>query len=612
MAAKKDGGKVEAFEWVLNRPAGGSNAQLVPAPDAAADADARSGRRPDRRRPPRPPRVKLGTGIIILPQRNPLVLAKELASVDVVSGGRLIFGLGIGYLKPEFDALGIPFEHKGARAMEYLEAILAAWTAPHPEYEGRFVAFRGIDAQPRPVQQPHPPIVIGGRTPAAYRRAASHANGWYGFSLDLAETTECLAGLRSALAETSRPAALGTLEISITPRGPVDRHTVERFAELGVHRLIPFWPLPSTEALTRARPPLRRRGHRARLTAAHRRTRSERAALSHSHVGGACVPLRACQGSVRRTAVDPRPPLDGDAPRAPEGRLHAVWRIGRGVVGVLLARGRRARPRPARDSGRADPHRRRRAARAASSAGASRRRVHRALARGAPARGPIRVSAARIAGAVAVLGAAAMLVAVALRHTRTAPPPVPADAAVTELLDRGDRLASVGRPYRAVEYYLRAQRVAPDDPETWRRLANAALAAEQPEHARQAAARLLALTPNDIAAVALRDAAAALPTPSGNRRGRPRALTRRRCTAAKRMVDAGKLDDAAIVLAAAAWLDEDAAMPQNYLANVAYLQGRVADAVAYQRRAVELAPRSGLFRRNLEALEAALTPTPGS
>jgi len=195
-------------------------------------------------------RIKLGTGIIILPQRNPLVLAKELASVDVVSGGRLIFGLGIGYLKPEFDALGIPFEHKGARAMEYLEAILAAWTAPHPEYEGRFVAFRGIDAQPRPVQQPHPPIVIGGRTPAAYRRAASHANGWYGFSLDLAETTECLAGLRSALAETSRPAALGALEISITPRGPVDRHTAERFAEIGVHRLIPFWPLPSTEALT--------------------------------------------------------------------------------------------------------------------------------------------------------------------------------------------------------------------------------------------------------------------------------------------------------------------------------------------------------------------------
>ena len=194
-------------------------------------------------------RLRLGTGIIILPQRNPLLLAKELASVDVVSGGRLIFGLGVGYLKPEFDALGIPFEHKGARAMEYLAAIIEAWTAEHPAYEGRFVAFRGIDAQPRPLQRPHPPIVIGGHTPAAYRRAVGHAHGWYGFSLDLAETAECLAGLRRALGETARPAALGQLEISITPRGPVDRSIVERFAELGVHRLIPYWPLPTADAL---------------------------------------------------------------------------------------------------------------------------------------------------------------------------------------------------------------------------------------------------------------------------------------------------------------------------------------------------------------------------
>jgi len=194
-------------------------------------------------------RLRLGTGIIILPQRNPLVLAKELASVDVISGGRLIFGLGIGYLKPEFDALGIPFEQKGARAMEYLAAILQVWTAEQPVHEGRFVTFHGIDAHPRPVQRPHPPIIIGGATPAAFRRAVAHANGWYGFSMDLAQTTECLGGLRSAAAEVARPAELGSLEISITPRGPVDRHTVQRFAELGVHRLIPFWPMPTAEAL---------------------------------------------------------------------------------------------------------------------------------------------------------------------------------------------------------------------------------------------------------------------------------------------------------------------------------------------------------------------------
>lgn len=194
-------------------------------------------------------RLRLGTGIIILPQRNPLVLAKELASVDVLSGGRLIVGLGIGYLQPEFAALGVPFAQKGARAVEYLEAMRALWTMPRPAYAGRFVSFAGVDAHPRPLQRPHPPVVLGGHTPAAYRRVVSHANGWYGFSLDLTDTAACLADLRAALAAGSRPAALGELEISVTPRGPLDRETVRQFAELGVHRLIPFWPSPTAEAL---------------------------------------------------------------------------------------------------------------------------------------------------------------------------------------------------------------------------------------------------------------------------------------------------------------------------------------------------------------------------
>jgi tetratricopeptide (TPR) repeat protein len=223
------------------------------------------------------------------------------------------------------------------------------------------------------------------------------------------------------------------------------------------------------------------------------------------------------------------------------------------------------------------------------------------------------VDGRRIAAAVVVLGAAAILLALALRHWRAAPPASgAADPTVAVLIERGDRLRAVGRPYRAVEFYLRAQRVAPDDPETWRRLAAAALAAQQPGNARLAVERLLALTPNDIPAAAMRAAVLALPTPASDRRGQPRAITRRRCAAAKRMVDRGQLDDAAIVLAAAAWLDEGAAMPQRYLANVAYLQGHVDDAVAHQRAAVALAPQSALLRRNLAALEAALTPTPGS
>lgn len=191
-------------------------------------------------------RVRLGTGIIILPQRNPLVLAKELASLDVLSKGRLIFGLGIGYLKPEFDALGIPFTHKGPRSIEYLEAMLAVWTQPKPTYAGRFVAFGNIQALPRPVQRPHPPIVIGGGTPEAFARAVRHGNGWYGFARDLDQTAEAVEGLAQAAKQVERPAALGALEISITPRAKFDADNIKRFADLGVHRLIPA-PMGASE-----------------------------------------------------------------------------------------------------------------------------------------------------------------------------------------------------------------------------------------------------------------------------------------------------------------------------------------------------------------------------
>jgi len=193
-------------------------------------------------------KIRLGTGIIILPQRNPLVLAKELASVDVVSNGRLIFGLGIGYLKAEFDALGIPFDSKGARSMEYLQAMQAIWTQEQPAYQGKFVSFGKIQAKPQPVQKPHPPVVIGGHTPEAFRRAVQYANGWYGFALDPTKTAECLAGLKKAAQEVTRSTALGELEISITPGPTLDLDTAKRYADLGVHRLIPF-PRAKTEQI---------------------------------------------------------------------------------------------------------------------------------------------------------------------------------------------------------------------------------------------------------------------------------------------------------------------------------------------------------------------------
>jgi probable F420-dependent oxidoreductase len=185
-------------------------------------------------------RIRLGTGIIILPQRNPLVLAKELASLDVLSGGRLIFGLGVGYLQPEFDALGVAFAERGPRATEYVEAIRALWTQPNPEYKGQFVQFGGIQAQPRPVQKPHPPIIMGANSPPAFRRTVRLGNGWFGFALDVEAAGRSIAALREAERSCDRPAELGPLEISVTPPGRIDADSVRRYADLGVDRLIPL------------------------------------------------------------------------------------------------------------------------------------------------------------------------------------------------------------------------------------------------------------------------------------------------------------------------------------------------------------------------------------
>jgi probable F420-dependent oxidoreductase len=188
-------------------------------------------------------RIRLGTGIVILPQRNPLVLAKQVASLDVLSGGRLLLGIGVGYLEPEFRALGAPFEHRGAVTDEYLAAMRAIWSEARPAYQGRFVRFAGVQAHPQPAQRPGPPIVVGGHTDAAFRRAVEQGHGWYGFALDEAGVERCLNGLRQAAARYERPAALGPLEVSVTPRPTrggeaIDRASADRFAALGVHRLI--------------------------------------------------------------------------------------------------------------------------------------------------------------------------------------------------------------------------------------------------------------------------------------------------------------------------------------------------------------------------------------
>ena len=193
--------------------------------------------------------VRFGTGIIILPQRNPLVLAKEMASLDVLTGGRLVFGVGIGYLEPEFAALGIPFTDKAARTLEYLEAMREIWCAERPAYHGRFVSFSGVQARPRPVQAGGPPVVFGGHVPGAFARSVTHGHGWYGFGLRPEDTARCLDGLAAAARTVERPATLGRLEISVTPFGNVDLALARRYADLGVDRLILLFPTRRADEL---------------------------------------------------------------------------------------------------------------------------------------------------------------------------------------------------------------------------------------------------------------------------------------------------------------------------------------------------------------------------
>ena len=185
--------------------------------------------------------IRLATGIVILPQRNPLVLAKQVATLDVLSGGRVMLGIGAGYLEPEFRAVGANYADRGAVTDEYLDALGALWYDRHPAYHGRFVDFAGVDPHPRPVQRPVP-LIVGGHTGPAYRRAVARGHGWYGYGLTPQQAAASVAGLDVAAGRVERPAELGKLEISVTPRGEITGELVAEFAAAGVHRLVLLAP----------------------------------------------------------------------------------------------------------------------------------------------------------------------------------------------------------------------------------------------------------------------------------------------------------------------------------------------------------------------------------
>lgn len=182
--------------------------------------------------------INVASGIIELPLRHPVSLAKQLASVDRVAGGRLIVGFGAGYLEAEFAALGVKLSERGRRMDEYLDAMRALWSMEHPAYQGRLVDFAGVDAHPRPLRPSGPPIVVGGVSEGARRRAITKADGWYVFNTDQRLAQEAVDAIRADAERYERPVDLGRLELTMTPVGPFDRGVAEWYEELGIDRLV--------------------------------------------------------------------------------------------------------------------------------------------------------------------------------------------------------------------------------------------------------------------------------------------------------------------------------------------------------------------------------------
>ena len=180
-------------------------------------------------------KMLLGTGILILPQRNPLILAKQVATLDALSGGRLRLGVGVGWLEEEFNALGVPFEQRGARADDYMAAMRAIWATDDASYDGTFASYQHLTANPKPANGTVP-LIIGGHTPAAARRAGTYGDGFFPGSgdiptlIDIAKQTAADAGRDPDAIEimTGSPKVFGA-----DPQG-----AIEELAAMGVDRTV--------------------------------------------------------------------------------------------------------------------------------------------------------------------------------------------------------------------------------------------------------------------------------------------------------------------------------------------------------------------------------------
>lgn len=182
-------------------------------------------------------RLRLGTGICLVPQRSPIYTARQVADVDYLSGGRVDFGVGIGWLREEFRALGVPWERRAARTEECIGVMKTLWCDEVSQYEGEFYSVAPCLANPKPVQTPHPPIFFGGESDAALRRVAELGQGWFGFSLSPKSLAERMKALDESLARVGR--SRDDVQVFVAPPpGPITSDGVRSYQEQGIDQLI--------------------------------------------------------------------------------------------------------------------------------------------------------------------------------------------------------------------------------------------------------------------------------------------------------------------------------------------------------------------------------------
>ncbi len=181
-------------------------------------------------------RIRIGTSITVVPMRNPVITAKQISSADHLSGGRIIFGAGVGWMEEEFTLLGASFHDRGRRMDEYLRLMKALWTEDNPAFAGEYFQVRECGFSPKPAQKPHVPVWVGGESAAALRRAARLGDGWHSAATSLAELPGKLRVLRAALAEAGRTEAGFTISVSPTDR--LTRDVIRQLADHGVHHVL--------------------------------------------------------------------------------------------------------------------------------------------------------------------------------------------------------------------------------------------------------------------------------------------------------------------------------------------------------------------------------------